>query len=370
MDQENTETQETAKPEEDASFWQMLIPTKGYFITPILMYINVGVFIIMAISGVNIFEPASQDLLDWGANLRSATLDGQPWRLLTCCFLHIGLLHLVMNMYALLYIGLLLEPIVGGTRFLAAYLLTGIAASTASLFWHDLTISAGASGAIFGMYGVFLALLTTKLIDAESRTTLLSSIGVFVVYNLVSGLREGVDNAAHIGGLVSGVVAGYIMLPSLKNTDKPLLNYGAIGLTALLVLGSTFYVFSSVSNDVGKYQMLYDEFSKNENLAIAQYAFPDNASDSLVESQMNQSSAYWNLALNNVEEMQKLDLAPEFKIASLHYYTTNRLKLNGEQIAFIHTGDSTHLALIDKYLQSNDSILKVINEPVKKEDKE
>jgi len=103
-----------------------------------------------------------------------------------------------MNMYALLYISLLLEPHLGRTRFLTVYLLTGLTASLASLWWHNLTISAGASGAIFGMYGVFLSMHTTNLIEKSARKALLTSIAVFVGYNILNGLKpnSGIDNAA------------------------------------------------------------------------------------------------------------------------------------------------------------------------------
>ena len=123
--------------------------------------------------------------------------------MITNCFLHIGILHLAFKMYALIFIGVLLEPYLGKLRFAVAYLLTGVFASVASLYWHDHTVSAGASGAIFGMYGVFLAMLTTNLIPKSVRKGLLASIGLFVAYNLLYGLKGwGIDaNAAHIGGL-------------------------------------------------------------------------------------------------------------------------------------------------------------------------
>ena len=127
-----------------------------------------------------------------------------------------------------LYIGLLLEPRLGTIRFLGAYILTGIAASITSLWWHDLTISAGASGAIFGMYGVFLAMLTTNLIEKSARKALLTSIGVFVFYNLVNGMKGGIDNAAHIGGLVSGLLTGYAFYPSLKRPEAINLKFSLI----------------------------------------------------------------------------------------------------------------------------------------------
>jgi rhomboid protease GluP len=205
--------------EEIASFLSIFVPREGYYITPILISLNVVIFVLMVISGVGIMLPTSESLIAWGANFKPITLEGEWWRLITCCFVHIGILHLVMNMVALLYIGLLLEPFLGKTRFWCAYLLTGLASSLNSLWWHDLTVSAGASGAIFGMYGVFLALLSTNTIEKSVRKALFTSIGVFVVFNLMNGMKGGVDNAAHIGGLVSGLLIGLSYLPSLKKPD-------------------------------------------------------------------------------------------------------------------------------------------------------
>jgi rhomboid protease GluP len=121
-----------------------------------------------------------------------------------------------MNMVALYIIGLYLEPYVGKVKFTAAYLLTGVVASVVSVYWHADAVSAGASGAIFGLYGVFLALLTTSIIKPEERQYLLLSISVFVVYNLLSSMRGNADNAAHLGGLVCGVLSGYIIYAILK----------------------------------------------------------------------------------------------------------------------------------------------------------
>jgi rhomboid protease GluP len=182
-----------------SNFFSLFIPRKNYFITPLLVDLNIAIFILMTLGGASPFSPDIQTLLNWGANVRSLTLNGQWWRIITCCFIHIGIIHLLLNMYALLYIGLLLEPQLGRRRFASAYLLTGIMASVASLCWHENTVSAGASGAIFGMYGVFLALLTTNIIEKTARNTLLISIGIFVGYNLLYGTHGNVDNSAHVG---------------------------------------------------------------------------------------------------------------------------------------------------------------------------
>jgi rhomboid protease GluP len=192
-------------------------PVKGYFITPIIVNLNVLVFLLMVLTGVSAIEPDGKSLIAWGANFGPATLSGEYWRLLTCCFVHIGVLHLFMNMYAFLLIGAQLEPRLGKLRFSIAYIVCGIAASAMSLYWHEnINISAGASGAIFGMYGLFLALLNTKLVEKRNRKQLLASVIFFVGYNLLGGLKEGIDNAAHVGGLITGLLIGFFFIPGLR----------------------------------------------------------------------------------------------------------------------------------------------------------
>ena len=122
-------------------------------------------------------------------------------------------------MYALIYIGLLLEPFIGRKNFIISYIVTGLAASVTSLWWNDLVISAGASGAIFGLYGVYIALITTNLLEKDIKKKILSSMLFFVGYNLLYGLKGGIDNAAHIGGLVSGLVVGYSLYPAIAKPE-------------------------------------------------------------------------------------------------------------------------------------------------------
>lgn len=95
----------------------------------------------------------------WGADFGPLTLTGDWWRTITCNFIHIGVIHVLMNMYALLYIGIFLEQLIGGRRLISAYFLTGLFSALASLAMHPETISAGASGSIFGLYGIFLSYL-------------------------------------------------------------------------------------------------------------------------------------------------------------------------------------------------------------------
>jgi len=198
------------------SFWSFFIPRKGFMATPILIDLNILVFIIMIASGVGIMSPSTLSLLNWGADFGPLTLTGDWWRAVTCNFIHIGAFHLLMNMYAFMYVGLLLEELIGSRRMFMSYLLTGLCSATFSLYMHGETISAGASGAIFGLYGIFLAFLFFHRIAKEQRKALLTSILIFVGYNLVYGMKAGIDNAAHIGGLLSGFLLGIIYVCSYK----------------------------------------------------------------------------------------------------------------------------------------------------------
>ena len=135
----------------------------GHYVTYTVIGINFAVFIIMIISGVDAMQPTVESLIKWGGNLRSSAVNGEWYRLFTNIFLHAGIIHLLFNMYALYYIGMFLEPMLSRWRFLALYISTGVIASATSIWWSGDRVSVGASGAIFGMYGVFLALLTTNL---------------------------------------------------------------------------------------------------------------------------------------------------------------------------------------------------------------
>lgn len=224
----------------------MNLASSNLYATYAIIAINVIVFILMAINGAGIFDANPLVHIRWGSNYTPLTLSGDWWRLITNTFIHFGIIHLVMNTYALYMAGVYLEPMLGKTKYIVAYLCTGVIASIVSLWWHkEGTNSAGASGAIFGMYGVFLALLFTNLIPKQVRTSLLQSIGVFVVYNLIYGMKSGVDNAAHIGGLLSGIIIGFIFYPLLKKHDRgSKSNLALIGIAVVTILSAGLYLNS------------------------------------------------------------------------------------------------------------------------------
>ena len=317
----------------------------------------------MAITGVNIMLPDNESLLLWGANFRPVTLDGEWWRLISSCFLHIGIFHLLMNMYALLYIGLLLEPYLGKSRFLSAYLITGIAGSAASLYWNELTISAGASGAIFGMYGVFLAMLTTNLIEKSARKALLTSIAVFVGYNLLNGLKGGIDNAAHIGGLVSGLIVGYSFYPSLVKPNIPKLKFGTIGLLSLLILTSSFFVLTTTSpSDISKYENEMEQFVLLEEKALSIYNLPETSTDQEYLNEIQKTGIpNWKSSIQLLERVDQFELptAIHDRNSKLIEYCNLRIK----SYELIHKAISEETDIYQPEIENyNKEIESIINE--------
>jgi membrane associated rhomboid family serine protease len=199
--------------------FSFFLPRKDFYITPIIMDINILVFLVMVCSGLGLVSFKAIDLLHWGANYKPYTTNGEWWRLLTSIFLHGGIMHLLTNMYGLLFVGILLEPKLGKNKYAIIYLVTGIIASLASIIWHEKTISVGASGAIFGLYGFFLAALLLKIYPREVGKPFLISTLIFVGFNLIMGMSGGIDNAAHIGGLSSGFLLGMLIADGLKPKD-------------------------------------------------------------------------------------------------------------------------------------------------------
>jgi membrane associated rhomboid family serine protease len=185
-------------------------------VTIILIGANVALYLAMGLSGVSWTEPGTLDAIRWGADFGPLTLGGQWWRLFTSTFVHFGIAHVAFNMWCLFGLGQSLEYLMGRKAFTATYLVTGIAGSVASLFWRPWTVGAGASGAIFGIAGAFAAYVYLKKIgavpDAIKRSG--KSLAVFIIYNLARGAAgNGIDNSAHIGGLVAGLILGAIVPP-------------------------------------------------------------------------------------------------------------------------------------------------------------
>ncbi|MGB7499070.1 MAG: rhomboid family intramembrane serine protease [Moheibacter sp.] len=191
------------------SFLTLKTPIKA---TAFLILLNLMVFVIMIFLGINIVSPTGKELLEIGANRRTEVINGEYWRLITSMFIHGGLNHLILNLFALVVSGFLLESEIRKYKFLFVYFVSGIFAGIASIYWHNNSISVGASGAIFGLYGVMLAFNLFKIYPANMRNMVWTVLGMFAGVSLLLGLLPGIDNAAHIGGLISGFIIGVIWI--------------------------------------------------------------------------------------------------------------------------------------------------------------
>ncbi len=193
--------------------------TPRVVVTPALLAINVGVFLAMTALGIKVLGGRADEYLRFGANFAPLATSGEWWRLITCTFVHLGILHLTFNMWALWDSGRLTERLFGNGWFAALYLFAGVAGSSASMLWNQQVISAGASGAVFGVFGALLAYLTVQRgsIPVDVINRLRVSTSAFVVYSLFYGFAQaGIDNAAHLGGLAGGFVMGLILARPLE----------------------------------------------------------------------------------------------------------------------------------------------------------
>ncbi|MBM4360119.1 MAG: rhomboid family intramembrane serine protease, partial [Deltaproteobacteria bacterium] len=166
-------------------------------------------------------EPSLSTLLDGGGvldALRSGAMLSvpnlvamEPWRLLSACFVHFGVLHLGMNMLGLLHLCRLLEPAIGSVRLLVLYVVTGILGFAVSLAYYTMTArhspTAGASGAVFGLMGAVLGFMYRRK-DERWKNWAVQTVGYSLLFGLV---MPGINNAAHIAGLVSGAAMGWLM---------------------------------------------------------------------------------------------------------------------------------------------------------------
>src|SRR5512140_2300069 len=179
-----------------------------------LVVINILVFLFMLLKGTPLLKPSSADILRCGGNFGPLSLGAQWWRMLTAMFVHIGLVHLLINEWCLWDLGFMAEHLYGPRTFLAVYILSGLTGSVVSVAYNPATVSAGASGAIFGIAGALITTLYFGHIPAPPKALRASLISllVFAGFNLVYGFqRGGIDNGAHVGGLVAGLVLGAIL---------------------------------------------------------------------------------------------------------------------------------------------------------------
>jgi membrane associated rhomboid family serine protease len=207
---------ERKPPEEEAGFKAMVIPTRRSYGLPLLIDVNVAVFLAMVIAGLGFISFDSDDLIAWGANYGPALKQGQAFRLVTSLFVHGGIMHLLNNMYGLMIAGLFLNMALPNWRMVLCYLVTGFGGSIAGAMLHPVIVSVGASGAILGLWGVLvaLALLGDARLAEQKKVILINGATFAGLTIVIGGFTPGIDNAAHVGGFVTGLAMGGVIFLS------------------------------------------------------------------------------------------------------------------------------------------------------------
>ncbi|HZY62728.1 MAG TPA: rhomboid family intramembrane serine protease [Edaphobacter sp.] len=217
---------EMSRPNSRQRGWNILLTPGTY----LLLGINCAVYLWMVLSGVSPSEPTPRALIHFGATNSVLIMHGQWYRLVTATFVHVGLLHISSNMWCLWNLGLLGEPLLGPFGLVSVYLITGIAGNLLSLFInlvaHDYTsVGAGASGAVFGIAGILIVLLSNKNLPIpwSELKRLRKSVIWFAAINLLIGGATlfvpvvRIDNFAHLGGFLSGLTLGLPLVPRMTS---------------------------------------------------------------------------------------------------------------------------------------------------------
>lgn len=179
---------------------------REYYITYIFIIINIVIFLLMELAGGS---NNTKVLILFGAKVNALIDLGEYWRLLTSVFIHIGFTHLLFNVYGLIALGKYAEMIFGHVRFLLVYLTCGICGSFLSYLMSP-SLSAGASGAIFGLLGAIVAYGWKN--QYLWRSGLIKSLLIVLGINLFLGiLLPGIDNFGHLGGLIAGFTIGFVL---------------------------------------------------------------------------------------------------------------------------------------------------------------
>ena len=229
---------------------------QSFRITPATTFFvlaNIAVYLGLGLVDVRAFQDLGHEsfLIDWGANVPTLTFAGQYWRLLASMFMHVNLTHIAMNMLALWSLGRILEPKLGATYFAAIYLLSGLVGSLFSAIWRNgqFFISCGASGAILGIFGVAIVYALKNRAHSEIP---LSSLGISLALTFGAGAIANIDNAAHLGGLLTGVIMTLLLVLAYKHKalNSSLLALFFVLPSVVIVAGYSHYYDSKMATQL------------------------------------------------------------------------------------------------------------------------
>ena len=240
-------------------------------IIPYIILINIFVWISLEIFGNS---KNSTDLIKFGALFGPFVSEGEYWRLFLSIFIHVGIIHLLFNQLAILIFVRLNENEYSNLKLLTIYIFSGLFANLLSYYITPFNISAGSSGAIFGMAGSYLSfLLFKKPKNAIENKENLLGISIIILINLFYGLMDSkIDNWAHIGGLISGFIIGLLLLkifnsntPSLDSNRQSIKIIFFITILMLILLLNIYIRSSNLKNNSFTHIFSAEIHAKNDN---------------------------------------------------------------------------------------------------------
>jgi rhomboid protease GluP len=226
--------------------------------TSILIAVNLVVFLIISWQSRTVLGPQGSSLFEWGAKNSLAIVEGQYWRFVTPVFIHIGIVHFMVNNYSLSALGPYMERVFGANLFLAIYLISGIAGNIASAAFQP-NPSAGASGALFGIMGAgfwFEWALSRSGNPQLAKASMVKAFAPVIGLNLMIGfVLPMIDYAAHIGGLVVGVWLTAIFLDLFPNPVRQRRVVRGYFLTATLILTLVVGIYFATLGDYKSFEI-------------------------------------------------------------------------------------------------------------------
>lgn len=257
-----------AHAEQDAFLDKLERRTPRVLVVPALVAINVLVFLALLAAGAGLVAPDAAVHIRFGSNYGPLTAAGEWWRLVTNTFLHFGIFHIALNMWALWDAGRLAERMFGPARLLALYLFAGVVGSLASLWWNPSVNSAGASGAVFGVLTSVLvyALDPRNGVPLSVMREYRFSVLVFLGYSLAFGfMHANIDNAAHLGGVAGGAIAALAWPRPLDRPDsaRSRVRFGATFAAmavALVLIAGPLLARADARNEEGRMRALMPRF--------------------------------------------------------------------------------------------------------------
>lgn len=304
---------------------------KDHEVTFFLILANIVLYFIMIYRGVDVYNPLPKDITLWGGNVKEFVAAGEWWRLVTNLFVHVGVQFLMVSLIGLYFIGIMVETVLGKVKFLIGYLTTGALASLASIYFAANGVTAGASGAIAGLYGILIAFATTGYVNKKFNKIWFLGVMAYLVFAIWFGVNNGIDNTSNLGGLIAGIIIGYLFY--LFHFRKNLARSGGIRISIEVVLITALLIFlyiRSGKDDSLRFEKAVMKLNQIELKAMTQMQKLQDAEDNEAAAKTLKEEALplWKNFQKEIDKTDVYRLDDKFnqKRKLLHDYAQMRIK--------------------------------------------